>query len=754
MASVPVPVDSERSPLSGVVVSGTFSPLEGNLKYRRYGGTVTTTSRVTGMVDVSPKHVNYYVGARGSGVIPRREPSESIQVIEQVVTLAEELHTELSARIRKYINVGPDYSRVDMSAVIYRLSAAMASFALRGKLTTSEIRGDRPVKVRVVSTLAKAMPAEGHVFVPRLVDTIDCPYVFSALSSAINGAGAVCVTDVLEVDPTTCGARIPAAVNISLARGCLMALRILFRMYALSGQGAIAGLAYTKGLHSVVSVCGHTDEGGYMRDVLRRDEFAVPFGGVYADNVDSFTHFPIFGKGDVVGVQALVDGSALKTAGLSALADPLITRHGRCYPTTFSIGEFKDEGGVGRETFGGERREMARQIAHSSQTYAENYVRLLGMAVCGDDGGFEKAGGALQGMMMSSAQVAQDSRHLRNAVVSPYFWVEPSTLFRKVDSSAATREGYGVLAGTIDSSTKSAFPKAEILVDGAHKIGVSYEHRSVRATPGLVHCYMHASDGMGAIVPYSMRPDRCGLVGDGQVNEAYGEDVATRMKRGATIDSYVWKTGSSQIPAPAEFMYTGNKVGVQITKSTVDEIGFGCTPVHTVVPYDHKGEVTVTMTASKPELYGLVGAVNDSRDDKRVRSVAIASLEAVRNAHAVGMPSAKGHLLGVCLDEPGAGAPSEEDELYLENEAMYGIAERVAPTRKNDQVGGPQPLVYVDSTLHPAPKRTVGMISGGPVVSTVDVEGEGASPGPMSEGHDEVTETAIASEPVVGGEAQ
>lgn len=75
-----------------------------------------------------------------------------------------------------------------------------------------------------------------------------------------------------------------------LTGGCYSAIRIIQGM--MYGEGGIGALAFIRGIHEIVNVVGHTDEGKYMRHVVRQNKYAAPFGGIYIRGKDLYVRLP------------------------------------------------------------------------------------------------------------------------------------------------------------------------------------------------------------------------------------------------------------------------------------------------------------------------------------------------------------------------------------------------------------------------------------------------------------------------------
>jgi porphobilinogen deaminase len=104
---------------------------------------------------------------------------------------------------------------------------------------------------------------------------------FCALVAAANSVGSRVVTDVLALSNDNNSPTIVRYENAQLAQGCMAGIRMIMSMMDISCAGAIGAYAITKGVHSIATVVGHTDEGSWMRTVLRQGKFCPSYGGVF-----------------------------------------------------------------------------------------------------------------------------------------------------------------------------------------------------------------------------------------------------------------------------------------------------------------------------------------------------------------------------------------------------------------------------------------------------------------------------------------
>jgi hypothetical protein len=179
------------------------------------------------------------------------------------------------------------------------------------------------------------LASKNCVFIARGVN-VELPN--QALCAVIHACAAydsTVVTDYLTLNPQTNEVNIPSAANAELAEGCYQALRILGGNYAQVEAGDLFAYAMVRGVHSIVTVAGHSDEGSLMRKVLRTGRFEKPYGGI-ASILGSYMGFPRPANNTVAGWQNWVDSIALSSAAAVAVSDPCVVIGGRVYPTVLS----------------------------------------------------------------------------------------------------------------------------------------------------------------------------------------------------------------------------------------------------------------------------------------------------------------------------------------------------------------------------------------------------------------------------------
>ncbi len=186
---------------------------------------------------------------------------------------------EATARVRRVATMSAKWNRLALCGLIERLAAGIAYHTINDNLTYAKLSGGADTNLVCVGITGQPAAAiEGGVFLSVAVDDDINANTFAAVLAATNGEGATLYTDHVAVDPSNNHVIAPTADGEPLAAGCWKALYRIAQLYEASHAGALFAYAFVRGLHKILSVVSHTDEGGIMRDILRTKRFEVPHG--------------------------------------------------------------------------------------------------------------------------------------------------------------------------------------------------------------------------------------------------------------------------------------------------------------------------------------------------------------------------------------------------------------------------------------------------------------------------------------------
>lgn len=134
--------------------------------------------------------------------------------------------------------------------------------------------------------------ASNTMFIPRLATMKDNMAIFAALVGATNATGTAAFTDIVAVDMNNNAALLMTFSNSALAYGAYEAMRMLMHTAAMSMAGAQNAYAIVKGVHSVATVVAHSDEGGFLRDVIRKCRVRPSHGAIFVADYRDYIGMP------------------------------------------------------------------------------------------------------------------------------------------------------------------------------------------------------------------------------------------------------------------------------------------------------------------------------------------------------------------------------------------------------------------------------------------------------------------------------
>lgn len=721
-------------PLSGVlggVPPGAFAN-EDNI--RTYVGQLMSKSKVHGKTDVSYKHVRFVVGrVPGGAAAVMRSTCAADYARAQPIRLNPVAVNELTSLNRKYSNFTGAFERADMSAVIERLSRAVAFFSATGALTHNDILAGHVLNVTVLNSIDHPVAASmAQVFIPRFVDSAVTPNVFVAMVYAINGCGSGVVSDVIAVNAN--GVVILAQpAGAILAQACNDALRVLLCMYDQAGAGGVAAYALTRGVHAMLTVHGHTDEGSYIRRVMRRESFSPPYGGVYSAGALKYIGLPATNPNSFGSFVQWSDSIALKTAAAVAVCAPTDTRGTKVYPRilTSGIGPIVDAGISAVVVPGAQDAErLTERTANAANGFCLRYIdELTAIFMMRAAGDHSIAVAHLTGAFASLA--GRDDAHLRTSAANPFFWVEPTTLYTTRNSTAANDAGYGVIVGTTEKRVEFAFEndaRGLIRNDGG-SVELAINHRTGRTNAMVLHFSQHRLNGLAHIVPLQFASENVSLI-----RARVGLAATTVAARRIALDDmarYLWTRGDCAIPAPHEFLYVGNMIAVRISTTVRDADGLEV-PAHmyssSELSMPRGLGPTVEFTATKPSA-GRCGARN-VLGAERVDGYheALRALESSRNGYELGRMAGAAMLV----------ASNTEPAMFEAAEGGQYVAAGIGmPVRGPDRIIDGRPIgpavapVHMLAAARPVEMRSQsGRIVAAPSPSPSSSSRQSSGPGP------------------------
>jgi hypothetical protein len=522
---------------------------------------------------------------------------------------------------------------------------------------------------------------DDKVFIPTRASTPIAPNTFAALVYAATGCGATVITDVVNLDPQNNRVIVNNVNGIGLVEGCYSALKLLGAQYAKNQRGDLFAYALTRGIHSEVTVVAHTDEGGYVRDVLRRDHFAIPHGGIDI-GLDLFHGLPRAAANNMLCYRQIVDSIAIATAGAVAVSDPLITVDGRLYPTIVTSNTAVDdaEAAPNEQDL---RARMAGLVANVCAGFCENYIKALcyifGVESCSTphEGSVSRAATHMIGCFTSLAQIG--TRHSNFTTMAPFFWIEPTGAVRFVCKDLpAFDAGYGPLAYARNAEMEfTAFEHIGNVHSDATRIMADISWRSARTNAMVIHLRAHQQDGLANFIPLSMDPNSLINIGDARAAIPAGQDIYGRMNARDSLGNYLWVQGQSWLPAGPECIYAGAGMKVQIIHSAYNNANSIFELTHTPNVNELLQNVTVYMSVTP---FVAIGLDNIGHEDRRVRRARTRAAHSFTNALALNEGSATMfHDQSIAFADVGFTDARVDERVAADTNQAYG-----APVARNN----------------------------------------------------------------------
>lgn len=645
---------AQAAPLASVLARAPPNPLLEDVDhFRRYRAVAQTSLTPFSGVnsDVDLKTILYEVGVRNvEDVIGNYR--RDVLTMSTAAACAPFNASEFATAAAKYSNFSGSFVNFDLAALTEQLAAGMAQYSINGFLTCNQLASGVAPTVVALDVAALPVAATTHsVFLPRCADTIMHPNVFTAIVHACAAVGSRVVTDVVHVNNLQ-QPIIPVAADGELAMGCYQALVILGANYVVCGQGQVFSLAVTRGIHRMLSVVGHSDEGGALRRVLRSARFQRSYGGIKI-NAGAYIGLPRPVDCSAHSFALLVDSIAISTAAAVAACDPLIEKGGRLYPTVSTADGLPGDGLVPDNAtpaaLTGYALSHARQLANTCGDFCRLYTRALSEIFLAHGSSEGAANAEITLATMFSVSASAPDRHLQYAVVAPFYWIEPTSVCK------LSRTDYPAVGAGFAQLCETDAPREFPMFDRVHKVEqqsevshLTVEWRSARTCGLAAHLMGHPADGLANVRITGGNPDDFGLC-----RQEGGLAVRANMLGGGDLASYMWGRGQSPFPHPAEVLYTGAGVKLSVRHAVVDPNTWQAVQTHVPSPSNIVlARWRVAVTVPEPMGEGAQQGLRWNRTLTRQRNRSLAALSLARRAAAL---TASIAMTEVTLEDCGPG---------------------------------------------------------------------------------------------------
>lgn len=360
------------------------------------------------------------------------------------------------------------------------------------------------------------------------------------IAHAAAATGAPVFASELYVAGNNWATRLPT--GSALCEAIHRAAQLLIDSAGMSGGGVAALFSYTTGMHDVVSVNAHTDEGGFARDVMRSIPIE-PAKGAVAGQPRQLVQMPVpsMNVGINIGTFVLiVHRMVLATAALFAVADPGVAENSAIPATCLKApgSDWQDH-------------EPAINLFVNKwiNSYSLRLASGAGMA-WDDDQSISRMFSAGMAELFGERE---NCRHLEPDVIHPCFWIEPTPILRDTDDTVQFSIVCPML-GKRDGGTNELPMWGEKAVgeqygdryelamqwDSFRNLGAWYVYSpNSNALDGLSQCRVQHS--MGHERTTDLRGMRSSLISPG---------IAAAGQAGSLLE-LAWTLGSSGVPPPA-----------------------------------------------------------------------------------------------------------------------------------------------------------------------------------------------------------
>jgi len=579
--------------LSKVLASGSRETLYGPDSFWKYVSPFSSKMTINGAVETSIKSTQWNIGVRNYGCcgVPRSVPD--VEEFEAGFIVPSAIQQEIGYIASRQPALPKTIDYMDLASVVERLSSGLAFFSINGQLTCADLRGGGQPAVRSIRAASGNIAVgPSTVFVSSSNASFRAPGAMAAIVNAVTGEGGTAYTDLLNLDGNGC-VMSPDCAGVVLAEGCRAVLNELGYLYEASDAGPTFALAVCTGIHKILSVAGHSDEGAVTRAVFRRGRFPTPTGAIiFSERGSEYCGLPV-PMPSLEGYRHLVHSIALSSAGLSAVSDPMVKIGERRYPTILTqiSGPTDDPGSPGIPATVATALAQQRAFAGAAIAWADIYTANLAILfnITGD---CRVASGVLSGKAADMAN--SPDRHMQENVIVAFTWVEPTGVVPLNEPRGpAYANGCGHLAIAGRRSVMPALRDFKIIAQSGSNIVVDVGIGQLRRHGMMLHLHENKLDGLGNISLIRGVPANYANVG-GQ------GDLGTLMLNGVTLSQLVWGRTHSQLLANGEFVDTNGMSRLLISSVTNPQCYWEQEPTHAPTSEELAGDVSVTVGTPHP----------------------------------------------------------------------------------------------------------------------------------------------------------
>ncbi|CDF35538.1 unnamed protein product [Chondrus crispus] len=344
----------------------------------------------------------------------------------------------LFSHTRRPIRYLPIVRTFDLTAVCRRLGQFLAkSTSGLGEVETSWLLGGANLRVRELESSDYHFESPGvYIAMKRGLDENE--RLLGIILYAALGCGVDVYSDSVYVSSNCWRGSVPhggAALEATLR-----AVKLIIDSAELSGSGRAHLTAFLIGLHNVSSVLAHTDEGGYLCDVMRAIKLPAP-NGIILGSPQCCVQLPMPAgrRSNREGYVGCVDTMLLTSAAMFAVSDP-------------GVGVDSDIPWVSYRPNGSSWKNHYDHLSMQIRPLIEVWVKKI----CS---GHNLSGGAAVNVILWFDSAQEDlfaeaaNRHLDHDGIYIPYWIEPSPILAECTAEVKSNLVCKLISGSFQDST-------------------------------------------------------------------------------------------------------------------------------------------------------------------------------------------------------------------------------------------------------------------------------------------------------------
>lgn len=586
---------------------------------------------------------------------PRAKTAEMTvpDICSPYISLDTPIHSQYLSMVENVASRKVTIPRVELKvgAIVERLAKALSKFAVWGRLSLKDLCKDEKARIRMLTSKTTSVVAPDELYIPADTYYTDMEIAAVIIYSA-SAAGATVVFDPIPVDDSG-RPSIPKMVDAVLAVACYKALVYLGQLCDYNNQGTLWAYAFTRGIHSSATVVGHTDEGAYVREVLRRGAFEKPCGVLVYAPASSWSGIPVSIGNSISALQSVVMSTLLTTAAGVALADPTVLIGATPMPQVITVDEnqplFDLTPGIAEVDDSMVQLVAARAVASCCYDFCRNYMyvltKLFGFSLVDYNIAYHLQAAFSWYKTNVVVDTVTDANG-RNHTISTHvvdrhlqrtghywYWIEPTGIIQTdFAEMPATRIASGPRALPHKSSTVAALPDIRQSRECLGATGLIIDFISARRTPAIDYLRESPDDGLAWWRVARIEPQAIACSG---VDDSVAHALATTLLAKPSISELLWQRSDARINAPAELLVLGSPMACTLVHNEA-ALAAGRVLPTSLPSADELSDWTITYLTSGVQYLGLHQLQNMPAKVRQQRGKAASAFKAAMRSYGHG----------------------------------------------------------------------------------------------------------------------